>query len=650
MTLEQQTMTVYSAFAVPTLGMMGQSHALNNIGNNIANISTGGFKRTDTNFSTLVSQRIDHQSDLGGMHPKDLQRVDQQGNMVSSASNMDLAINGQGFYIFNTKVDGSGDTFYGRDGAFDTKTVNDISVTGNGGTALTTKDGYIVDKNGYFLQGWTADSTTGLFSSTTLSSLRIDPYAFASTGVPTTTAALNLNLPANNTAGASQINSISLAGTIEAGDIYSATIDGTTVTYTTTGAEADLNAVRDGLISAINADATAAALVTASASPSTGALLLTSTSVGVSLTVSTAVTNGGATADNAAVSTQTQASSAGTPQSYAIEVIDSNGNPRTTWLEFTKTANNTWALAVTTPRIPVAQVDTVTLSGTPETGDGYNVVVNGTSVGYTVAPADTTLAAIRDKLLANINSDPVTGAAVTASAGATDGAIVLTAKTAGTSFTTTTSASNGGATSDNSSTVTTTISNTTSTTTTAVTTLVFDANGQLTSPTSKSVTLSLTFPAEGSYAAGTASVVMDVADMTQFAGDFLPVSFSKSGYAKANMRSFDFNAKGELIAKFDNSTYRSVYKVPLAQFSNPNALDAKNGNVYAETQESGNARVVAVDTSGYASFLPNTHELSNVDLAGEFSRMIMTQTAYNSSATVFKTIDEMVSTAGDLKR
>jgi len=39
-----------------------------------------------------------------------------------------------------------------------------------------------------------------------------------------------------------------------------------------------------------------------------------------------------------------------------------------------------------------------------------------------------------------------------------------------------------------------------------------------------------------------------------------------------------------------------------------------------------------------------------VDLADEFTLMIMTQNAYNSSATVFRTVDEMLQTARDLKR
>ncbi len=47
-----------SIFQTSTLGMMSQAHGLNNIGNNIANVSTGGYKRTDTRFTTMLSNNL----------------------------------------------------------------------------------------------------------------------------------------------------------------------------------------------------------------------------------------------------------------------------------------------------------------------------------------------------------------------------------------------------------------------------------------------------------------------------------------------------------------------------------------------------------------------------------------------------------------
>ena len=757
-------MPVYSAFAVPTLGMLSQSAAMNNIGNNIANMTTGGYKRTDTSFSTLVSRTMFEQSDLGGVKPRNLQRIDQQGALHSSNSDLDLAINGRGMFIFNTQFNG-GDTVYGRDGSFEMRTVNDITVTGNGGASVTNKDGYLVDKNGYFLQGYTADPATGLFSSLSLSPLRVDQYAFSSVGLETTSAKLQVNLPSKDVPGSPQVDEIVIGGTIEAGDIYSVTVNGTAVSYTATGGEANLNVIRNALVAAVNADPTVGGLATASNSPTDNTLIITGDTIGATLTTGASVTNVTlGVNDNTAILSAAQIPTAGTTRTYNAEVIDSNFNARSAALNFRKDSTNTWSMTSTINNTLVQQVDTVTMAGTVEAGDVYSITVNGQTSSYTVTGLEADIDAVRDALVtaynANpttsavataaasasgqisltaktagttltssvnatngatavaqvdtitiagtpelgdqytvtingitpptftytatgaegslaglrtairtaINLDPTVGPLVTATDGGANGEIVLTAATSGTPFTATVAAINVGAgiadntaaiatttanvssTADNTASVATTTANVAPTVTTDLTTLKFDANGALISPTSGLVTVALNFPADGTFPAGTSTVTLDISDFSQFAGDYLPISYSKNGFAKADLTDISFSANGEVVGKFANSTYRSLYKLPLAQFTNINGLHEVNGNVYKATQDSGEARVVTVDDTGYASFLPNTYELSNVDLAGEFSRMIMTQTAYNSSSTVFKTVDEMVKAAGDMKR
>ncbi len=148
---------------------------------------------------------------------------------------------------------------------------------------------------------------------------------------------------------------------------------------------------------------------------------------------------------------------------------------------------------------------------------------------------------------------------------------------------------------------------------------------------------------------GTSTVAVNVSDLTQFASGFLPLSFNHNGLASASMDRVEFDSAGHIVGTFSDGTQRSVYKIPLANFTNPNGLEMKNGMVFAETELSGSATLFAADASGIASFNPNSVELSNVDLATEFTRMIMVQNAYNSNATVFKTVDEMTMVARDLK-
>jgi flagellar hook protein FlgE len=96
----------------------------------------------------------------------------------------------------------------------------------------------------------------------------------------------------------------------------------------------------------------------------------------------------------------------------------------------------------------------------------------------------------------------------------------------------------------------------------------------------------------------------------------------------------------------------------LATFTNADALDRLTGNVFERSVASGEAVLREVRTENplvtddiweFANFMPEYHELSNIDLQNQFTYMIMSQQAYNSSATVFKSIDEMTKMAASLK-
>ena len=87
-------MSGYGLFQPATLGMQSQSHKLNTIGYNIANVNSGGFKRTDTMFQTVLSDTIDTQSDYGGVKPFSRATNDVQGLVQSTGRKLDLAISG----------------------------------------------------------------------------------------------------------------------------------------------------------------------------------------------------------------------------------------------------------------------------------------------------------------------------------------------------------------------------------------------------------------------------------------------------------------------------------------------------------------------------------------------------------------------------
>lgn len=184
-----------------------------------------------------------------------------------------------------------------------------------------------------------------------------------------------------------QTDTISLAGTVQDGDQYKITVNGTTVTYTVTGAEANLAAVRTNILNAINAEPTVSAIVDATAGTADGDIILTSDTPGTTFTTSVTASN----------------------------------------------------------LPPIAQIDTVTIAGTPEVGDVYTVTVDGNAVNYTVDGTEGgTLAGLRTAITAAINANTTVAAIVTASDSAVAGEIYLTATATNTAFTTSVGAVNIG--------------------------------------------------------------------------------------------------------------------------------------------------------------------------------------------------------------
>ena len=154
-------MPLFGAFATSVSAMTSQAHALNVIGRNISNVNTGGYKRIDTHFSSLVSApmvrgggageqvtEVGTSADFGGIRTKDFNRISQQGFAVSSLSNLDVAINGKGMFILYTQLGGGGETLYTRDGALQVLVGPQVSALGNGGTTIQVDSGYLADKNG----------------------------------------------------------------------------------------------------------------------------------------------------------------------------------------------------------------------------------------------------------------------------------------------------------------------------------------------------------------------------------------------------------------------------------------------------------------------------------------------------------------------
>jgi flagellar hook protein FlgE len=185
-------MSLSGALTSAVTGIDAQSRALGAISDNISNSQTTGYKRVDTEFSTLLTVSNAFVHEPGGVTSKPHYTNDLQGTVQQTSVVTNLAVSGDGYYAVSRVAGVNGtslptfeaDPLYTRAG--------DFSVDNNG---------YLVNNAGYFLNGWNVNPSTGQVAKNQLIQIRLnqlksDPLATSnitySANLPTTPAQ-NLN-------------------------------------------------------------------------------------------------------------------------------------------------------------------------------------------------------------------------------------------------------------------------------------------------------------------------------------------------------------------------------------------------------------------------------------------------------------------------
>ncbi len=117
-----------------------------------------------------------------------------------------------------------------------------------------------------------------------------------------------------------------------------------------------------------------------------------------------------------------------------------------------------------------------------------------------------------------------------------------------------------------------------------------------------------------------------------------------------SLASVDVDDDGYVTAIFTNGLTRRIYQIPLATFGNADGLLSEQGGVYRLGPDAGALSMRGAGVGGAGSIKSRALESSTVDLAEEFSNLIMTQRAYSASSKIITTADEMLDELIRLKR
>ncbi|HSH95811.1 MAG TPA: flagellar hook-basal body complex protein, partial [Roseimicrobium sp.] len=150
--------------------------------------------------------------------------------------------------------------------------------------------------------------------------------------------------------------------------------------------------------------------------------------------------------------------------------------------------------------------------------------------------------------------------------------------------------------------------------------------------------------------------VNDTDGLTQFSGPVTLTVADQDGYGAGDLSSFTFSPDGTVRGVFTNGQILALGRLALASFINESGLMRGNlsvgggGNVYQESPNSGNPLIGVPQGGGNGSVIGGALEGSNVDLAEQFTDMIVTQRAFQANSRTITTADEMLQEILSLRR
>ena len=173
-------------------------------------------------------------------------------------------------------------------------------------------------------------------------------------------------------------------------------------------------------------------------------------------------------------------------------------------------------------------------------------------------------------------------------------------------------------------------------------TLKFTTDGKFNSGAG-TINLTLTNGATGSQ-----TVAVGLSSLTQYAGRNT-ISGKANGYAAGTLESVSIDKTGVLTGTYTNGVKQTEGQVAIAQFNNASGLTKNGDSLYQESNNSGVANIKTAGDLG-CKITPSALEMSNVDIANEFTDMIVTQRGFQSNSKTITVSDEMLETLINMKR
>jgi flagellar hook protein FlgE len=628
---------MFTTLSTALSALNANSIAVAAVGNDLANLNTTGYKKTQVAFENLMAETMGGTNGFSlGMGTARPQTITQytQGTLQTGLGGLNAGIQGQGFFMV---ADGKGNTVYTRDGTF-----------------TTGSNGFLIDANGSRVQGWSAGANGVVNTNGATGDIAI-PSGTLFPPVASTNVTLSMNL-----------NSAAIAGTktgVTSGTfsqpitVYDSlgTSHTLTATFTKNQVQVPLEPSGSGFAaSPVQTGQTATFMVSTGSTPT--AITITPANDGTSITAQTAALN---------TKLQPYGITASLDSSGALQFASANA--------FSISASTTADANDLAPTGASVVVENTSLNNTTFAASGPSelditvgsttvVVPNvGTAGGPVPADADAINAALKAAGVTGVTAVlDETGAAAGPPATYTNiqlqGTANFTATYGGAAVDAFSPAPTGAANQWNYA-VTMSGSDLTSGTTATVTsgTLTFDpTSGQLLTPTATGGVITLKTGSEtGGAGSLTNGAVMNDISWDLYDGEGNPLvtqvnqasavsANSADGSAAAQLTQVTMGDGGQLMAQFSNGKSVAIAQLSIANIPNPNSMLSVGNNDFEASSQTAAPIIGTAGTGGRGNVVGGSLEQSTVDIATEFANLITLQNAYQANSRVITTENQIL--------
>jgi flagellar hook protein FlgE len=179
-------------------------------------------------------------------------------------------------------------------------------------------------------------------------------------------------------------------------------------------------------------------------------------------------------------------------------------------------------------------------------------------------------------------------------------------------------------------------------------TFTFDGSGKLDTVAPVGLEIAFSNGAQ-TISLAPADIVFDSEKFIQFANKH-SVSIVQDGYTSGSLSDYGIDGNGTLMGVFSNGMQRAIAALAIAVFPNTSGLEKIGNNEYTTSWNSGEANIGLAGTGGRGTIATYSLEMSNVDLANEFTEMIIAQRGFQANSRIITTADEMLQELVNLKR